>query len=265
MYGTKELREHLRQKLDIGQRQLRRLIADKAAELPSTNEQALFVLAHENGMKLSNYLTREQIGEVRGLVQGRPVVTAASRKNGRARVAGKSSPRPVSVTIKGIDSGKLKIPALKPSHADAAKQMAERVYPRMYLFENSVRDLIELMLKDIHGKDWWTKAVPTDVQNTAAKHKASEKKEPWHGQRGAREIDYVYLSDLWAIINRNWTDFKDLFPKKAWVESLITSDMNVSRNVIAHMNPLGADDVRNIETAYNKWVKQLQAVEDKLP
>jgi hypothetical protein len=38
-----------------------------------------------------------------------------------------------------------------------------------------------------------------------------------------------------------------------------------ARRVIAHMNPLAADDVSNIETAFRKWVKQLKAVEDQLP
>jgi hypothetical protein len=66
MYGTKELRADLLAKLNVGDRHLRRLIADRASELPSTNEQALFVLAHENNLKLSRYLTAEQIAEVRG-------------------------------------------------------------------------------------------------------------------------------------------------------------------------------------------------------
>jgi hypothetical protein len=70
---------------------------------------------------------------------------------------------------------------------------------------------------------------------------------------------------LWAIIKHNWTDFKDLFPSQAWVETLITSDMNVSRRPIAHMNPLAADDISNIEAAFRKWVKQLRAKKDELP
>jgi hypothetical protein len=49
------------------------------------------------------------------------------------------------------------------------------------------------------------------------------------------------------------------------VETLITSDMNVSRRVLAHMNPLAADDVKNIEAAFRKWVRQLQAVASLIP
>jgi Swt1-like HEPN len=264
MYGKKELREHLQRKLDVGPRQLRRLISVKAAELPSTNDQALFVLAHENGMKLSNYLTPEQIGEVRGLVQGRPVVAAAPRTNGGTRVARTASPRPVSVTIANVNVGQ--IPGLKASHAKEAKAMGERVYPTMYLFENSVRDVIELVLRAGYGTDWWRAAVPGKMREQAAQFAEDEKKDTWHSKRGRREIDYLQLPQLWKIIKHKWKDFEPLFPQgQAWVQSMIENDMNVSRRVVAHMNPLEADDIASLETSFRKWVKHLKAVADKLP
>ena len=56
-----------------------------------------------------------------------------------------------------------------------------------------------------------------------------------------------------------------LFPNQAWVETLITNDMNVSRRPLAHMNPLSVDDVTNVEVAFRKWVKQLRAAENLIP
>ena len=82
--------------------------------------------------------------------------------------------------------------------------MAERVYPTLYIFENSVRDLIEVVLNAACGKDWWTSAVPGAVQKTAEKHKKDEEKDAWHSPRGRRSIDYVLLNDLWAIIKHRW-------------------------------------------------------------
>lgn len=264
MYGTKELREHLQQKLHIGPRQLRRLISGKAAALPSTNDQALFVLAHENGMKLSNYLTPEQIGEVRALVQGRSVAATTPRANGRDRTMRKASPRPVSVVIANVKVGE--IPGLKASHAQEAKAMGERVYPTMYLFENSVRDVIELVLKAEYGTDWWQTAVPGKVREQAEQFAGDEKKDTWHSKRGRREIDYLQLPQLWKIIKHKWKDFEPLFPQgQAWVQSLIENDMNVSRRVIAHMNPLEGDDIASLEASFRKWVKHLKAVADRLP
>ena len=264
MYGAKELREHLQRKLDVGPRQLRRLIASTAAELPSTNQQALFVLAHKNGMKLSNYLTPEQIGEVRGLVQGRLGLAVPSPTNGALRATRRTSPRPVSVLIANVKVGE--IPGLKASHAQEAKAMGERVYPTMYLFENSVRDVIELVLKTKYGNDWWQTAVPGKVREQAAQFAEDEKKDTWHSKRGRRQIDYLQLPQLWKIIKHKWKDFEPLFPQgQAWVQSMIENDMNVSRRVIAHMNPLEADDITSLEASFRKWVKHLKAVADKLP
>jgi len=265
MYGTKELKADLLAKLGVGPRQLRRLTAERAAELPSTNEQALYTLAHENGLKLSKYLTADQIAEVRGLVQTRPVASApASATANGSRVPKKRSPRTVSVSIASVKVGD--IPGLKPSHANEAKAMAERVYPLLYLFENSVRDLIELVLKAKYGKDWWTLAVPVKVREAADKLKADEVKDTYHGKRGRRDIDYLLLTQLWKIIHHKWKDFEPLFPPgQHWVQSMIENDMNVSRRPIAHMNPLEDDDIRNVETSWRKWVKNLKAVADKLP
>jgi hypothetical protein len=264
MWGTQEMKLHLQEKLNVGARQLRRLISNRAAELPSTNEQALFVLAHENGLKLSNYLTAEQISEVRGLVQGRPVVAPAPSKNQGARSTTKAPSRTVSMTIGTTKYGE--IPGLKASHASEAKAMAERVYPLLYVFENSLRDLIELVLKTKYGDDWWTKAVPQKVREAADDLKEQEKKDTFHGKRGRRDIDYLLLTQLWKIINHKWKDFESLFPPgKHWVQSMIENDMNVSRRPIAHMNPLEDDDIKNVETAFRKWVRNLKAVSDKLP
>jgi hypothetical protein len=265
VYGTKELREHLQKKLDIGPRQLRRLVAAKASQLPSTNQQAVFVLAHENGLRLSNYLTPEQIAEVRGLVQGRPAPASTSpTSRSRSAATRKSSPRTVAMNIGTNKYGA--IPGLKASHATEAKAMAEKVYPYLYVFENSVRDLIELVLKAKYGDDWWNTAVPGKVRDAADELKEQEKKDTYHGKRGRRDLDYLLLTQLWKIINHKWKDFEPLFPPgKHWVQSMIENDMNVSRRPIAHMNPLDKDDIKNVEQAFRKWVRNLQAVADQLP
>ena len=263
MYGTKELREHLEQKLGFSDRHMRRLIADKAAELPSTKEQALFVIAHENRIRLQDYMTPEQIADVRSLVQGAPAAAAPAKANG-SRPTRTSKPKAVTVTIANVDVGE--IPGLKASHAKEAKAMGERVYPTMYLFENSVRDVIELVLKGKYGSAWWTAAVPVKVREQAEQFARDEKKDTWHSKRGRRQIDYLQLPQLWKIIHAKWKDFEPLFPQgQAWVQSMIENDMNVSRRVIAHMNPLEADDIASLEASFRKWVKHLKAVADKLP
>jgi hypothetical protein len=260
-----KLKADLLERLGVTPQRLSQLAKRRKRELPMSTEQAVYTIAHEHDVDVSNYLTGEQTAEVRQLVAtlrngggsgGSPAPVHQTPKR-------QSEPKPVKVVIAGVDIGE--IPALKPSHAEDAKRMSDRVYPTIYIFENSVRDLTERVLRAAYGKDWWKQAVPAKIQKTAADHRKAEKQDPWHSARGKREIDYVFLNELWAIIKHNWSDFKDLFPNQAWVESLITSDMNVSRRVLAHMTPLDADDIKNIEAAFRKWTKQLSAVESKLP
>lgn len=229
-----------------------------------STEQAVYTLAHERGIDLSKHLSKEETTEVRGLVaqlRAGPALRADAAPTTRIRA--KSVPKVTVITIAGVNVEKL--PGMTAGHAKEAKMMAEKVYPTVYVFENSVRDLIERVLRAEFGPDWWDKAVPAKVQATAKSHKEAEKKDPWHSDRGGRDIDYVFLVDLWAIIKHQWKYFKDLFPSQSWAESLITSDMNVSRRVLAHMTPLDEDDVKNLEAAFRKWAKQLKGVEDKFP
>jgi hypothetical protein len=111
---------------------------------------------------------------------------------------------------------------------------------------------------------WWTKAVPKKIQESTENTKMAAKKEPIHGRLG-RDIDYVFLNDLAAIVKNQWPYFKDIFPRPTWFDELVKGDMNIHRRVVAHMNPLAREDVKNVETAFRKWAKQLKAHEDKIP
>lgn len=265
MAVSKQLREDLLKAMgDITPRRLNQVASARAQELLITHEQAVYAVAHEHGLRLSKYLTREEQAEMRAILAQHRAQAAPAAPTSNGTTSRKSNaPKPALVTIAGVNVEML--PGMTATHAKEAKMMAEKVYPTLYVFENSVRDVIERVLKAEFGADWWTKAVPGKVQTAAKDTKTAEKKDPWHSQRGAREIDYVLLSHLWDIIKHQWKYFKDLFPNQAWTETLITSDMNVSRRVLAHMTPLTPDDVKNIEAAFRKWANQLKAVESKLP
>lgn len=195
-----EVKAALLKKLGVSQQRLSQLVNARKSELPMDTPMAVYTIAHEHKIDVSKFLSVEETREVRNLVSslrnGRPPPPAPTREAARGRVAGRTEAK---VVIAGVDVGK--IPALKQSHANEAKRMAERVYPTLYIFENSVRDLIEAVLRDEFGPDWWEVAVPARIQKRAQDHKDAEGKDPWHGARGGRPIDYVFLDDLWAIIS----------------------------------------------------------------
>lgn len=256
MRGRQELQAHLREKLGVGDRQLRRLIAKRAAELPSTNEQALYTLAHEAGLKLQNYMTADQIAEVRGLMQGRPVTPAPVPVTARA----KSKP---TVTMKELKLDDVKIPpgALGKKHMEDAVRMAA-IYPVLYAFENSMREWIDGHLTAAYGAKWHEdpKIVSTGMRERVARNRAAEDRNRYHSRRDARFIYYTDLGDLPAITRseNGWKVFKPpMLPSDTWLHGRVEV-IEMSRNVVAHMNPLAARDIERIRINFEDWLAQIK-------
>ena len=168
------------------------------------------------------------------------------------------------MTIAGVKVEKL--PGMSATTAKEAKTMAEKVYPTLYVFENSAREVIAKILGAEFGPQWWEKSVPKKVREAAQARKEGESADPWHGSRGASMIDYTLLSELPKIVasQRAWSHFEPIFGRRSWFEELV-NDLNVSRRVAAHMNPVSADDVKNIEAAFRKWTNTLKAKKDLIP
>jgi hypothetical protein len=260
------IRTALLRKLGVTPQRLSQLAKERKEQLPMSTEQAAYTIAHDQGVDLSKHLSKEEVAEIRGLVmelrRTAPAPPALTTTTVAQRKKTEPKPAKINIRIGGIDVHD--VPGLTSAHAREAKEMAEKAYPALYLFENSARDVIERVLKNAFGDEWWTKAVPTDVQRTATKNEKAAKREPIHGRRG-RPIDYVYLNNLAAIVKEQYAYFKDIFPRDSWFEELVKGDMNVHRRVVAHMNPLASADVKNVEAAFRKWARQLKAHEDKLP
>ncbi len=265
MATNRELRSELLRRRKFSPQRLSQLVKRRKDELPMSTELATYTLAHEAGIDVSRYLTDAETAEVRNAI--RDLKAGASGNGGGRPAASRASVRARTetvVSIGGVDVERL--PGMTKSHADDAKRMAERAYPALYVFENSARDVIARILEAAYGPDWWSKAVPKRIRDKAADVRKKEEKDAWHGsRRGARDIDYVLLTDLATIVRARWSDFEDIFPRQSWFEELVSGDMNVPRRVIAHMHSLAGEDVAAIETAFRKWARQLKAKADKLP
>lgn len=264
MATNRKLRTALLAKLGVSPQRLSQRVQKRKAELPMSTELATYTIAHEEGLDVAKFLSDEQTSEVRQLVAQLRSTRQPEETAAKASTKGRRVPKPVLVTVAGVRVERL--PGMTATHAREAKTMAEKVYPALYVFENSARDVISSVLKKAFCDDWWDKVVPTKVRQKAEDRKADEAKDPWHGKRGAALIDYLDLTDLPAIVtaNKAWPHFKPLFGRMSWFSELV-NDLNVSRRVAAHMNPLEADDVKNVEAAFRKWAKLLKAREAELP
>jgi hypothetical protein len=110
-----------------------------------------------------------------------------------------------------------------------------------------------------HSDKWWDQKVGSTIKKNVQTRIEKEDKNRWHGKRGAHPIFYTDIEDLKSIIITNWSDFKDIFPNQQWVTVRI-DEIGMSRNVVAHNNPLGKRDIQRLKLYLDDWTRQISGV-----
>lgn len=129
-------------------------------------------------------------------------------------------------------------------------------YLAFFCLENAIRELVTERLLEVYGNEWWDQCVPSKVKSKVSDRQVKEGVNRWHIQRGANEIFYTDFGDLFTIIQNKWSDFEDLFPDQHWIANRLT-DLESSRNVIAHMNNLDDREINRIKMYLEDWTKQV--------
>jgi len=127
-----------------------------------------------------------------------------------------------------------------------------------YCFENMARALVSERLEETKGAGWWnvTATVPNAVKARvkSLRDKADENK--WHDVEANSDMDYTLFSDLIAIIDANWLDFKELFPDQLWIKTRL-GELEMSRNAIMHGRMLPPSEIARIEQYFDDWIDQV--------
>lgn len=255
---NRELRTALLDKLSVTPQRLSQRVAQvKRIFGPMSTEDGTYLLAHSEGLDISKYLDQSTVDRVRGLlaigtspmpIQPPRVRTTAAQASRGIRIA---------PSLELVD-------ALLPSSvAEEANRMA-RIYPKFYVLENSIRNVIIRVMKANHGTAWWSTRAPRQVQRRVGERRAKESEAPWHGRRGTHEIYYSDFGDLRDIISANWSDFDHIFPNQAWITQRL-EDLEPSRNIVAHHNPLSQKEERRLELYFSDWVALINLKEDRIP
>lgn len=129
-------------------------------------------------------------------------------------------------------------------------------YLAMFCLENAVRELVVERMVDALGPDWWEKGTTTEVRRKVDGRQDKEGANRWHIRRGAQEIYYTDFGDLTTIIRNNWSAFADLFPDQNWVINRL-SELEASRNIIAHSNTLDDRELARIRMYLQDWTRQV--------
>jgi hypothetical protein len=129
-------------------------------------------------------------------------------------------------------------------------------YAIFYCLENSIRTLIVERLQEVHGDDWWNKAVPEVVRQNCDKNR---KKELSTGitPRSQDMIDYSNFGELGEIIKANWDIFGDMFRDMRGLERVL-GNLNTLRAPIAHCKALAEDEVTRLHLSLRDWFRQME-------
>lgn len=209
---------------------------------------ALLILAGEEGIDVSTFIEPDYRNDYRDALKLRPRTIQ--------RIVS-TTPTEVIRVMKIPDMPDLTCPNLTDKIFTDARKMAEAYY-YLYLFENSLRNFIIDTLNTSYGNSWWGTKVNKKIREKARNRIEREDKNRWHSSRGAHPIFYVDIDDLKKIIIRNQGDFESRLPDNPieWLTQRI-NEIELSRNIIAHHNPLGDDDIEQVKRYFRQWTKQL--------
>jgi len=249
MATNRKIRAELLKRLRCSRQALsQRAKVIKTNEGPMSTEDAIYLIAHKEGIDLSKYVDKSIVDRVRALMPqgGRARESHVKVKNsGERTVIIRINPN-----IPEVDA------MLSTSLVEDMKKMTQ-LYPLQYILENSLRVVIKRVLEKKYGAGWWETRVKKETKENVKGRREKEAKTPWHGKRGQHEIYYSDFSDLKNIIFKNWGDFKNIFPSQQWIFQKL-DELEHPRNVIAHNNPLSEDDRKRIELYFSDWIKLLK-------
>ena len=96
------------------------------------------------------------------------------------------------------------------------------IYATLYVFENSVREVISRVMTKKYGEDWWNQLNAKraiKMRQDAKGRMSQEANNAWHGKRGSHPIHYTDITNLIDIFDEYWSDFKPYLPGFKWVET----------------------------------------------
>lgn len=135
-----------------------------------------------------------------------------------------------------------------------ASRMSE-FYEVFYCLENSMRQLVENVLIEAEGADWWESS-RVDEDRIRKKANSMRKKEVDSGitPRSDKMIDYTTFGELSQLITDNWDLFDPIFQSKTAVSN-VTNQLNLLRGPIAHCTSTDELEQERLNLAVKTWFK----------
>lgn len=216
---------------------------------PMTTDEAVYVIAHIEGVDLGRYLPLETLDRVRALVP-RDI---------------KPQPTQAQITTRRVKPKKkltaVSYPLTKETVIRSAVSIGEEAFPQVFVLENSMRALIEKTLS-AGNPNWWTTLIPMAVQRNVQRTMDKEKKYPYREKRGNKPLMYCNFADLKEIILANHAAFSHVIVDLEWFKTKM-DEVYMARNNLAHSILLSKDDISRIALFYRDWARLLESAKIK--
>ena len=202
----REVREKLLTKLRISHQALsKRAKRLKEKYGPMTTDEAVYIIAHLEGIDLSRYLPLQSLDRIRSMIP---------RETKRTEFALENSPKAKS---KQKRRNKISYPLVTTSFINKVNSVAEDEFPKIFILENSIRSLIRLKLASVRD-DWWPKLIPSQVLENVHRILKKESKYPHREKRGKDLLMYCNFDDLKKIIidETNYPHFQNVILDSGW-------------------------------------------------
>jgi len=239
-----KVRSQLLRQLDITKQALsQRAKRIKKRFGPMTTDEAVYVIAHLEGIDLSKYLPLATVDRVRGLVPRSVTAFAIPARRGQR-----------------LKKPKLKVssyPALKETLIREGFRIGTDIYPQLFVLENSIRNVISMRLSAT-GTDWWDRLVPSEVRSSVQRTMTKEGRYRHREPRGDHPLFYSNFDDLKKIVLANRTYFDDIIQDFEWFR-IKMEETYMARNNIAHCVKVSDDDSNSLLRFQREWATLLGA------
>jgi hypothetical protein len=217
---------------------------------PMTTIEAVYIIAHIEGIDLAKYLPLETLDRIRSLVPRdiKPQLAISQSAPQKANSAKKRR-------------GAISYPLVRETFIQQAVTIGDEAFPQIVVLENSIRALIEQTLSTMRS-DWWTSLVPSGVQKNVQRTIDKEKKYPYREKRGNKPLMYCNFADLKEIVIANHSAFRNVIVDLEWFKAKM-DEVYMARNSLAHSVLLTKDDMTRIALFYKDWARLLEAANIK--
>jgi len=261
---NRRLRRALLEKLKVTPQALSWRVQRLKKQYAITTEDATYIIAQRQGIILDKYLDKDTVNHIRGIIQQITHITQDTTTIAKLARKGKRGTEKKQLFVVFPKEFTVTDPILEQRKLLEARDMAA-IYPLLYVLENSIREVIDRLMTNRHGSNWWDSKAPKGLKDTLSKRMSDEKRNSWHQRRGARPIDYLDLEQLPALVRQIQEDFvPNIIPSVEWFTQFV-DEVYKSRCVVCHMNPLDNTSIQSVKVKFTQWQRQIAGKMDLIP